>query len=127
MNKCVICSKDSGKGVTCSSKCRQVLSRFNKANPETSVTKGVTDTKCDKPSVTAIDPQVQAIWDRRNAQGQPAAYPRMMTHTEPRTPTLPGDVDYEGCVVKVEGVWTTKESLCRRSHSSLSGQTQAIG
>lgn len=40
MGKCVICGKDSGKGKTCSSKCRKVLSRQ-------SVTKD-----CDKPSVT---------------------------------------------------------------------------
>ena len=67
MSECTVCGNESGKGKTCSSKCRKILSR--------SVTKGVTDASVTS-SVTVIG--------------------------------KPGDTDYNGCMIEVDGVWQQK-------------------
>ena len=56
MGKCVICGKESGKGRTCGSTCRQRLSR--------SVTKGVTDVTVEIGSVTVTTPNVIPLQPR---------------------------------------------------------------
>lgn len=53
INSCKQCGKEvSGKAKTCSDKCRKAMSR------------SVTDSKCDKPSVTQLHPSIMATINR---------------------------------------------------------------
>ncbi len=86
--KCIICGKDyAAKRATskyCSAKCRQVSYRNANVTESVSVTP---EPVTLIPTIEAtheyleagtaprpIDQEVQAIWDRRNGQRQPAAY-----------------------------------------------------
>ena len=44
----------------------------------------------------ADNPDVQATWDRRNAQGQATIYDQPLRAVPPIRPSLPGDPDYDG-------------------------------
>ena len=111
MNKCVICGKDSGKGKTCGSTCRQALRR-RKCDKEVSVTDVTVDDvtvakKQDTPEF-AIPNYGEANCECKmcrvngnkhiinHGTYKPA---KQLQSKELNRVTLPGDVDYEGAAV----------------------------
>ena len=141
MNKCIICGKGC-QGKTCSGSCRAKLSRQ-------SIDKQAGRTRTVEAHAHESDKRTD-IGARPVNWGQPdcecyhcltnkangnkhtinhGAYKSAseLADKELNRVSLPGDPDYDGCCIKVNGIWTTKEGHRNSSHTSASGQTQAQG
>lgn len=114
----------------CSTKCKQ-LSYRNK--PVTVTDESVTL------SVTAARPmnwglpdcQCQVCQSNRSNRHtiNHGAYKRAgeLNHNELNRVPLPGDPDYKGCCVEVDGAWTTKEARTQPQQAVKDGQTIEVG